>query len=664
MLGVGPGAAATRGRTRTASLLLPREPGRAASERVSGRLEAAAAVVLQLAVGGFGLLGAPVQRPKAPRGGPTAWLGLLLAGCSSNAPQVETEESAPRPRIGAVVAEQPLAVAAGLEVLSAGGNAVDAAVATALALAVVYPQAGNLGGGGFALVVLEADPKRVHCLDFREIAPAALAEKDFVDTQGRLVPGRSLDSHLAVAVPGSPAGLEALQARFGRLPLRSVVQPALRLAREGFPVDAFLARDLARPELAARLERNAAARSLFFPGGAALAVGQQLKQPELARTLERFAEGGAQAFYTGPVAEALAAEMRRGRGKLGLADLAGYRPTWRDPLEGRFRGRRIFTVPPPSSGGLLLLQALEILEGLPLEAERRANLGVDGAEEGAAAGLTPRVLHWWIEILRRGFADRAQHLGDPEFHRVPARELLDPSWIAARRTSIGERAQPGVGPWAPPDPEGDETTHLCVVDGEGNAVSLTTSLNTSFGSGILVPGAGFLLNNHIDDFSLGDGAANTYGLVGSRANRLEAGKRPLSSMAPTLVLREDGGLELVLGSPGGPRIVSALFQVLARHLVHGEALEFAVRAPRLHQQWNPISTLVEPGWPTELLQALIDRGHELVRSDETFASVQAIQVLPGGGVIAVSDPRRGGVGGLTDRPLPAPASPGARGNFY
>ena len=608
----------------------------------------------------------PVRRieRRGPRFSLRFGLVLLLAACSSNAPSPEDLDSAPKPRQGAVVAEHPLAVAAGLEVLDGGGNAVDAAVASALALAVVYPQAGNLGGGGFALVVLAADSKQAHCLDFRETAPAGLAAKDFADPQGRLIPGRSLESHLAVGVPGSPAGLEALQRRFGRLPLASVVQPALRLAREGFPVDPFLARDLSRPELAARLERNAAARALFFPGGVALGVGQVLKQPELARTLERFGEGGAQAFYTGPVAEALAAEMRRGRGKIGLSDLASYRPTWREPLEGRFRGRRILTVPPPSSGGLLLLQALEILEGLPLEAERRANSAFDGGEEGAAAGLTPRVLHWWIEILRRGFADRAQHLGDPDFHAVPARELLDPSWIAARRTSIGERAQPGVGPWAPPAPGGDETTHLCVVDGEGYKVRLTTYIYTSFGSGILVPGAGFLLNNHIDDFSIEAGAANAYGLVGSSANRLEPGKRPLSSMAPTVVLREDGGLELVLGSPGGPRIVSALFQVLARHLVHGEALEFAVRAPRLHQQWNPSSTLVEPGWSTQALQALLDRGHELVRSEETFASVQAIQILPAGGVIAVSDPRRGGIGGLTDRPLPAPALPGARGSFY
>jgi gamma-glutamyltranspeptidase / glutathione hydrolase len=584
---------------------------------------------------------------------------LVLAGCQS-APGAP-EPSAALPRLHAVVAEHPLAVAAGLEILDQGGNAFDAAVATALALAVVYPQAGNLGGGGFALCVPGGSELKPVALDFRETAPAELSNLDFLDATGVLVSERALESHLAAGIPGTPAGLDALHTRFGRLPRSEVCAPALRLAREGFKVDAFLARDLKSTDLERRLAKNSAARALYYPGGQGLAVGQVFRQPELARTLEQYAQAGAAGFYTGPVAEALTAEMRRGRGKLAHADLAGYQVQWLEPLRGSFRGRQVLTMPPPSSGGLVLLQALAVLEGLPLEAERRTQ---PAPPPGSSVGLTPRVLHWWIEILRRGFADRAEHLGDPAFVAAPVEALLSAAWIAERRTSIGERASPNVLPMGVPDRENGETTHLCVVDREGNAVSLTTSLNTTFGSGILVPGAGFLLNNHIDDFALAPGTPNAYGLVGNAANALVPGKRPLSSMAPTVLLRDDGSLELVLGSPGGPRIISALFQVLARHLLHGESLESAVLAPRLHQQWRPVATLFEPGWPTEVLQALSDRGHAVEISAQRWASVQAIQVLPRGGVIAVSDPRRGGVAGLSDRLLPEPALPGEQNVMF
>ncbi len=598
-------------------------------------------------------------RPGSTRLLASALAGLATLGlgaCSTPNRDVSQEPPPGPPAEAMVVAEHPLAVSAGLAILDAGGNAADAAVATALALAVVYPQAGNLGGGGLAIVVPHGDANGARAIDFRETAPAALTADLFLDGAGDPVRERSLTGHLAAGVPGSAAGLTRLHQEFGSLSLEVVALPAIRLALDGFPVDPFLARDLRQPVLRARLEQSAGSRALFYPGGEALSVGQILRQPELAKTLQRLASEGPQGFYRGPVADAIAAEMRRGGGVMTAQDLAGYTALWSMPLRGWFRGREVITMPPPSSGGVLLLQVMGMLSGLPLDADRE-NVAESG-EVQAGGGVGGQALHWWIEAMRLGFADRAEHLGDPGYVTVPIEQLLAPKWIAERRVSIGPRARPDVSPLVLAPPEGGgETTHLCVLDGEGNAVSMTTTLNTTFGSGVLVPGAGFLLNNEMDDFSMLPGVPNAYGLVGSEANSIQGGKRPLSSMTPTVVLDDRGAVELVIGSPGGPRIISSVLQVALRLLVYEQTPVEAVLAPRVHQQWKPLWTSVEPGFPEELAQKLEARGHELHRGDRRWASVQVIQVLPSGDVRGASDPRRGGVAGRIDAPLPEPAQP-------
>ena len=560
-----------------------------------------------------------------------------------------------------VVSEHELATRAGVAILEAGGNAADAAVATALALAVVFPQAGNLGGGGFALWVPHDQEEPPLLLDFRETAPAQLTAAAFLDADGRPVPERSLAGPLASCVPGSPFGLWRFQRELGRLSFAEVARPALELARRGFAVDGTLAHDLLDPEDRARLSRAGMATAVFYPRGEPLREGELLQQKALADTLELLVAHGPPGFYAGPVAEGLVAELRSLGGVLSLADLASYEPKWREPLRGWFRGLEVITVPPPSSGGLVLLQVLAMLDGFPLDEEmestRAAARAVDPDSEVARVGISGRAIHWWVEAMRRAFADRALHLGDPDFHDVPVAELLAPWWIAERRISIGELADTHVGPWLPePAREGENTTHLSVLDREGNAVSLTTTLNTRFGSGLMVRG-GFLLNNEVDDFALAPGVPNVFGLVGGEANALEPRKRPLSTMAPTVV--REGGLtvSLVLGSPGGPRIVTALIQVLLRTEVHGQTLEDAVRAPRLHQQWSPSVTSFEEGWDPLLLQDLRNRDHAVEVLTETFGAVQAIRVEAGGEPEGVSDPRRSGLALAESLPKRAPPRP-------
>jgi gamma-glutamyltranspeptidase/glutathione hydrolase len=600
-----------------------------------------------------------------------AALAFAFAGCRSP-PPFAVEPTWPAPKKGAVASEHPLATQAGLAVLDSGGNAADAAVAMALVLAVVYPQAGNLGGGGFALWVPHKG--KADALDFRECAPAAADTARYLEN-GKPVARRSREGPLSVAVPGTPAGLELLLAQHGsqRFPLAELARPAILLAKGGFPVDAWLAGDLARKGVKERM--NPAARELFFPGGQPLAEGATLVQKDLAETLRVFGERGSQAFYRGRIAEWIVAEIahagvpeseRNGEGWITLEDLARYQATQREPLVGWFRGQEIVTMPPPSSGGLVLLQTLGVLEGLPLESEMQAARNQAGWKFERThlqpidhPALSERMAHWWIEALRGAFADRAAHMGDPDFVKVPVGELLSPSWIAKRRIAIGELAAPSIGPWEPPR-EGGQTTHLSVLDSAGNAVALTTTLNLQFGSGILVRGGGFLLNDEMDDFALQPGVPNAFGLVGGAANALLPLKRPLSSMTPTVV--RDGGhtTSMVLGSPGGPRIITAVAQVLLRTQLFGQTLEEAIRAPRLHQQWKPEETEFEPGFDREIVDGLRDRlGHKVKFGKQHFGSVQAIEVAePGGVPVAVSDPRRGGTAGLQGEAPSVPAPPG------
>lgn len=550
----------------------------------------------------------------------------LCVGCAAPARRTPGE--------GMVVCEHPLAAEVGARVLRDGGNAADAAVATALALAVVYPQAGNLGGGGFALWA--ADRGEVLALDFREVAPESAASERLFDERGAALQDLLLWSPLGVGVPGSPAGLEALLARCGsgRFTLGQLCAPAIELARRGFAVDAFLAQELRDEESRERFERSPAAMALFYPAGEPLREGAWLVQPELARTLELFAEAGSEGFYRGETARELVAELERAAqslpegqrwdaGWIQSADLERYEPVWREPLRGQFRGREVWTMPPPSSGGVVLLQVAAVLE-------RAGKIG---------SAFDSTFAHALAEAFRLAFAERAEVLGDPSFTRVPLETLLGDAWIERAACSIGERAALEHVPQL--RREGMNTTHLSVVDRAGNAVALTTTLNSTFGCGRMVEGAGFLLNNELDDFALGGGVRNQFGLVGSDANRLRAGARPLSSMTPTIV-REDGRVELVLGSPGGPRIITAVTQVFLRVVAFGEPLEDAVAAPRLHQQWSPRVTRVEREFPELIERDLRSRGHEVERSTGTFASVQAISVSRAGDVVGASDPRRGG----------------------
>ncbi|HTF88689.1 MAG TPA: gamma-glutamyltransferase [Planctomycetota bacterium] len=577
-------------------------------------------------------------------------LGLAFAASCRTQRDLDPEPPRPRPLAGMVVCEAPLAGEVGAKVLRDGGNAVDAAVATALALAVVLPQAGNLGGGGFALFVPhEGEPQ---ALDFRERAPATADASRFLDAEGKLIGEMSLAGPWSVAVPGSAAGLFELLDRLGsqRFSFAELAQPAVDLARKGFLVDAGLERDLGDEDFRRRLESSPAAKELFYPNGTQLRRGERLVQSDLAKTLELLGKAGPEVFYRGSIAGSIIAELQiqgdvngaaggmevGSRGMLSARDLADYAPVWREPLRGWFRGMEVITMPPPSSGGIALLETLAVLDGFPIEAERRAL----SAAELAAGGLPERAVHWWIEALRRAFAERAEHLGDPDFVAVPLERLLSPEWVARARVSIGEAAAPETLAQSAIR-EGQETTHISVLDSKGNALSLSTTLNSTFGSGILVRGGGFFLNDEMDDFALQAGVANQFGLVGGKANALEPGKRPLSSMAPT-VLRRGGSVAMVLGSPGGPKIITSVIGVIVRTLLFEQSLADAVAAPRFHQQWSPPVTEFEPGWPGELLEALSRRGHAVQAVEKRWGRVQAIRVLPGGNVEGASDPRGGG----------------------
>jgi gamma-glutamyltranspeptidase/glutathione hydrolase len=593
-------------------------------------------------------------------------IAALVGACGTPTP-LQRDPRWPEPKLGAVSTEHPRATAAALAVLDQGGNAADAAVTAALVLAVVHPQAGNLGGGGFAVFVPHTGEARA--FDFRETAPRAASLDKFLGPDGAVVPERSREGPLSVCVPGTPAGLYELFRTCGsnRFTLADLARPAIELAQSGFEIDAWLAHDLAQPNVRERF--NAPARTLFYPGGVALVEGETLRQPELAQTLSVFANSGPSGFYNGHVAEALIAELgasaASGAHWIDAVDLKSYRVIPRAPLRGWFRGFEVLTVPPPSSGGVLLLQVLGMLEGLPLDAERTKALTAYDIERQKGAptptddpGLSERMVHWWIEALRRAFADRAAHLGDPDFVDVPVAKLLSPEWIAERRISISESADPGVSAWSPTR-EGTQTTHVSVLDARGNAVSMTTTLNSTFGSGILVRGAGFLLNNELDDFALAPSIPNQFGLVGSSANALAPGKRPLSSMTPVVMRAGGHATTLVIGSPGGPRIISAIAQVLLRSLVLEEPIDAAIQAPRLHQQWNPPNTRFEAGWDANLLAALQNRrGHSIEIDSETFGCVQAVWLAdPGAEPVAISDPRGGGAGGVQGKEQSTPAKP-------
>ncbi len=535
----------------------------------------------------------------------------------------------------AVATAHPLASEAGAEALRAGGNAVDAAVAAALALGVVQPESSGLGGGGFALVWL-ARTGTLTVLDFREVAPAA-ATRDMFLEGGAPAPARSRDGGLAVAVPGAVKGYAELARRFGRLPLARLAEPAARVAERGFPVGRHY-EEAARIRLACLAADGAGAREFLArdAGGAwrPLLAGERLRRPELARTLRRLGRDP-EAFYRGPLAAQVAAAARARGGLLTAADLAAYRTVERAPLQGTYRGFRVASMPPPSAGGAIVIGLLQALEG----------------DDPAAGGLRPvPFLHAFAEVEKRLFAERAGRLADPAFlpgADAAALELADPAFDRALRAAVGERATPAseLGPAAAPAAGGAHTTHVSAVDAEGNAVSLTTTVNGYFGSCVVVPGTGVLLNDEMDDFDAAPGAPNLFGLVGSGVNGVEPGKRPLSSMAPTLVFDAGGRAVLAVGAPGGSTIPSTVAQVILWRLGAGMPLGQAVGVPRVHHQWRPDELQVEPwGLDAATADGLRALGHGLRFRDRLFGNPQAAAIDWATGLReAASEPRLEGI---------------------
>ena len=519
-----------------------------------------------------------------------------------------------------VASDEPLASAAGVEIMRAGGNAVDAAVATAFALAVTYQEAGNLGGGGY-MVVRMADG-RSEAIDFREVAPLAATRDMYLDAQGNKT-DRSLDGHLASGVPGSVAGLSTVLARYGTMPLRAVMQPAIRLADEGFVVDSGFARSVRNDS--ARIAKFAVAAGTFLPGGRVPAIGSRFRQPWLARTLGLIAERGPDVFYKGEIADSIVAEMLRGGGIITKQDLAGYKPIWRTPIRATYRGYTLLTMPPSSSGGATIAEALNILEtydSIP--------------PTGTAAHA-----HILGAAYQRAFIDRNSKMGDPAFVRVPLAQLTDKAYARRLRATIDPVR-------ATPTPvveqrmrEGTETTHYSVVDPYGNAVATTTTTNGLYGSGVLVRGAGFFLNNEMDDLAAKPGEPNQFGLVEGEQNAVAPGKRPLSAMSPTVVLDPAGQLLLVIGSRGGPRIITSTSQVILNVIDQRMSIADAMAAPRLHHQALPDTLRMEPrGLDRAVIDALNATGHR-VGLISNVGLVNAIMRVRGG-FESVGDPRRPG----------------------
>ncbi len=500
-------------------------------------------------------------------------------------------------RHGMVVSGEALATRIGVEILKRGGNAIDAAVAVGFALAVTLPDAGNLGGGGFMLLHLAGSGESV-ALDYRETAPAAASEHMFVNSSGAVDTDRARFSHLSAGVPGTVAGLSYALEHYGSLSLEEVMVPAIRLAEEGYPVSAALAELLHKD--AAHLRRSPASRQIFMRGdGTPYKAGERLLQPDLAWSLGQVAAQGPKAFYGGAVGHRIVTDMARHGGLITLDDLKQYRPVLRVPVRGHYRGHEIIAMPPPSSGGVHLIQMLNILEGYPI-----ARLGHNSAS----------TLHLMAEAMKRAYGDRSRYLGDPDYFPVPVRGLTSRAYANVLRQGIHrERVTPVDGPGNPVPHESAETTHFTVVDSAGNIVTNTYTLNFRFGSGIVAAGTGILLNNEMDDFSARAGVPNAYGLLGGQANAIAAGRRPLSSMTPVIVMRR-GQPVLATGSPGGSRIITTVLQVVMNVIDHGMSIAAATAAPRVHHQWRPDKLQVEEGLSAISVARLKKIGHRIIRT--------------------------------------------------
>ncbi|MGA7225544.1 MAG: gamma-glutamyltransferase [Candidatus Acidiferrales bacterium] len=511
-----------------------------------------------------------------------------------------------------VVAQEDLATDVGVSVLRAGGNAVDAAVAVGFALAVTHPYAGNLGGGGFMLIRM-ADG-RATFIDFREKAPGRASRDMFLDAQGNPT-NDSVVGWRSVGVPGTVRGFELAHEKYGRKPWAELVNPAVALAEKGFPVSRWQVNSWKRS--APLLSQFPESQRIFLKGGAFYDWQDNFRQPELAQTLGRIARFGARDFYEGETAHLLASAMAKDGGSITLADLRDYKAVERAPLEGDYKGYHVITSPPPSSGGVGLLQMLAMLNSTGYE-----KYGAGSAE----------AYHYMAEAMRRAFADRSQYLGDPDFVKNPIAALLDPAYVRSRVATIDpEHTTPSdqVNPGLPAGSEGTNTTHYNIVDDEGNAVSVTYTLNNGYGSGVTVPGLGFLLNDEMDDFAAKPGSPNMFGLVQGETNAIAPGKRPLSSMVPTIILK-DGKPFLVLGAPGGPVIITAVLQAILNVIDFGMNAQDAVDFPRVHEQWKPDRLDVEKGVSPDTIALLQHMGHTVeVGNPEVTARVEAIEISDG-----------------------------------
>jgi gamma-glutamyltranspeptidase/glutathione hydrolase len=528
-------------------------------------------------------------------------------------------------RHGMVSTQEATATRIGVDILEKGGNAVDAAVAVGFTLAVTLPRAGNIGGGGFMMVHMARSGETV-AIDYREMAPAGADRDMYLDDEGKVDKQRARFSHLSVGVPGAVAGLAMALEKFGTMSLAEVMAPAIALARNGITVNPHMSRALhARRK---RLTRNPATARVFFnPDGTAPAPGARLVQSDLAWSLTRISEKGPDAFYRGEIAERIAADMAANGGLITMQDLKNYRAVVREPVHGTYRGYEIYSMPPPSSGGVHVIQLLNILEDYPI-----TFLGHNSAD----------TIHLMAEAMKLAYADRSRYLGDPDFAKVPVTGLTSKAYAAELRERISLRHATPSTRIKPGDPlpfESNETTHYSVMDGDGNVVSNTYTLNFSYGTGIVAAGTGILLNNEMDDFSAKPGVPNAYGLIGGEANAIEPGKRPLSSMSPTIVFK-DGKPHFATGSPGGSRIITTTLQIIMNVVDHGMNIAAATAASRIHHQWLPDELRVELGISPDTLDLLSARGHR-IKIGNAMGSTQTVMRVEQG-FFGAADPRRAG----------------------
>lgn len=555
------------------------------------------------------------------------WGGPALA-LVQNAPPVsygiEADTFHPvRAAQGMVASVDATATQIGVDILRQGGNAVDAAVAVGFALAVTHPQAGNLGGGGFML--LRTASGRATAIDFREVAPARASRDMFLDKQGNADSKLSLTSPLASGTPGTVAGFALAAQKYGTLPLSKLVQPAVELARKGIIVNDALADDLNNYGKEVLLSHENSKAIFFKSDGTPYQKGERLVQANLAHSLSLIAKQGADAFYKGEIADQIAAEMAQHGGLISKADLASYRVVEREPISGSYRGYQVFSMPPPSSGGIHIVQILNILENFDL-----AKMGFGSAD----------AMQTIAEAEKYAYADRSEYLGDPDFVKVPWQALTSKAYAKSLAQQIDlAKARPSteIKPGKLQPYESNQTTHFSVVDKQGNAVAVTYTLNTNFGSGIVAGSSGILLNNEMDDFSARPGTPNVYGLVGGEANAVQPGKRPLSSMSPTIVAKE-GKTWLVTGSPGGSRIITTVLQMVVNSIDFGMNVAEATNAPRFHHQWLPDQLRVEKGFSPDTLKLLRAKGQN-VEVLPAMGSTQSIMIGPDGMRYGASDPR-------------------------